>query len=123
MPNVPVKVNVIWDVSVGANMHWFALNPPPPAPIPPAIVPSVEMIATQLWTFGYALNQNKLTTTVKHKSVRIVQDGHDCGIMIPDVTIPPNNLLYPVIWLGSSRKIAFAASTVQMDGTATGLAC
>lgn len=120
MPNAPIKVNVIWDVSVGVNTH--ILVPPPPAPPVPVFVPSVEMIATQLWTFGYALNLNKLTTTVKHKSVRIVIDGHDCGILIPDVTIPPANVYLPIIWLGSSRKIAFAASTVQMDGTATGLA-
>jgi hypothetical protein len=112
-----IKVNIVNDFSFGANTHTLLIPPAPPVP-----TVSVEMFATQLWTLGYLLNQNKLTTKVTHKDMRIVLDGHDCGVMIPDVTIPPVNAYYPLIWPFSSRKIAFSASLVQMEGTATGCA-
>ncbi len=53
-----------------------------------------------------------------HRGMWIVLDGHDCGMMIPDVTIPPApNIAYPMFWPFSSRKPVFAASTVKMNGT------
>lgn len=88
--------------------------------------PSIETYATQMWTAGYILNKNKLTQTVKHTRVQlpIVQKGHDCGPMIPDLTPTfPSNYLYAVIWPFTSRKIMFSASKVKMDGKATGCAC
>jgi len=82
---------------------------------------SMEMIATQMWTYGYVMNQNKLTKKVLHKGMPIVQGGHDCGMMIPDITPPmPANTWYAVMWPLSSRKITFAAATVEMDGQPTG---
>ena len=119
-----VNVNIIIDFSFGLLTH--SLIPPPPAP--PVKVPmtfSVEMIATFMWTLGFAMNQNKFSNGAKpvtHKGMWIALDGHDCGMMIPDVTIPPVNLWYPMMWPFSSRKPSFAASTVKMNGTAVACA-
>ncbi|HLA63417.1 MAG TPA: hypothetical protein VK610_03260, partial [Rhodothermales bacterium] len=80
-----VTVNIALNFSMGMLTHNALAPPAIPAPVP---VPSMEMIATQMWTLGYALGQNKLTTTVTHYFMPIVQDGHDCGTMIPDITPP-----------------------------------
>jgi hypothetical protein len=117
MPLGPV--NVIWDVTIGANTH----NCLPSVPGMPFVTVSIEMVALQMWTAGYFCGQNKFTTTVVHNGFQIVQDGHDIGMLIPDVTIPPVNLLYPLIWPFSSRKIMVSASTVKMNGKPTGMAC
>ena len=120
-----VNVNVIVDFSFGFLTHGLIL--PPPVPPPPKAPPtfSIEMIATFMWTLGYLANQNKFSNgakPVKHKGMFIALDGHDCGMMIPDVTIPPVNLWYPMMWPFSSRKPILAASTVKMNGTAVACA-
>jgi hypothetical protein len=77
-----------------------------------------EMPVTIMWPPGFALAQNKLSTTVLHKMMPIALDGHNCGYMIPHVTIPPaplNTLLVFQILL-SSRKMVFAATTVKANG-------
>jgi len=120
---VKVNVNVIIDFSFGFLTHNLMLPPP----VPPAKVPtfSVEMIATFMWTLGFAMNQNKFSNGAKpvtHKGMWIALDGHDCGMMIPDVTIPPTNIWYPMMWPFSSRKPILAASTVKMNDTAVACA-
>ncbi len=118
-----VNVNIITDFSFGILTH--KLIPPPPAPPIPATM-SVEMPTTFLWTMGFLMNQNKFSNGAKpvtHKGVWIALDGHDCGMMIPDITVPPApNLNYPIGWLVSSRKPSFSASTVKMNGTAVACA-
>jgi hypothetical protein len=118
-----VNVNIITDFSFGFLLH--KLIPPPPAPPIPSTM-SIEMPATFLWTMGFLMNQNKFTNGAKpvtHKGVWIALDGHDCGMAIPDLTIPPApNLNYPIGWLLSSRKPTFAASTVKMNGTSVACA-
>ena len=52
----------------------------------------------------------------------MVQEGHDVGMLIPDVTIPFVNQWYAVMWPFSSRKVMFSASTVKMDGVPAGAA-
>jgi len=118
-----VNVNIITDFSFGFLTH--KLIPPPPAPPIPATM-SIEMPATFMWTLGFLMNQNKFSNGAKpvtHKGVWIVLDGHDCGMAIPDMTIPPApNLNYPLCWPFSSRKPTFSASTVKMNGTAVACA-
>jgi hypothetical protein len=118
--SIPVPVNIALNFSTGVLTHNVVSPPQIPAPVP---MMSVEMIATQLWSYGYAMNQNKLTRKVLHKGMPIVQGGHDCGMMIPDMTPPmPANAFYPVMWPLSSRKTTFAASTVKMDKKPTACA-
>jgi hypothetical protein len=118
---VPCHVNTAIDVTVGVLTH--SLIPPPPAPpVKVPAVPSIEMIATQMWTMGFLCGQNKLTTTVLHYGLPLVQEGHDQGMLIPDVTIPPVNLWYAVMWPFSSRKIMFFSSIVQYDKKGAGCA-
>jgi hypothetical protein len=117
MPFGPI--NVIWDVTLGVNTH--SCLPVVPGPVIPATL-SIEMVATQMWTAGYFCGQNKFTTTVLHNGWQIVLDGHDIGMLIPDVTIPFVNLLYPVMWPFSSRKIMITSSQVKMNGKGVGMA-
>lgn len=119
MSNMPVHVNVIWDPTLGINMHTLWVPPAPPSPAP---VPSFEMITTQMWTAGFLLGQNKFTETVFHKGVFICKDDHDIGTLIPDITIPFVNAFYVIMWPFSGRKIFFTASTVTMDGKPTSCA-
>jgi hypothetical protein len=111
-----VNVNIPTDFSAGCLSHFLWLPPAVPTPTPTI---SVEMIATQLWTAGFFLNQEKWTNQSKpvlHKGMWICLDGHDVGILIPDITIPFVNAQYAIMWPTSSRKIQFSASTVQMCG-------
>jgi hypothetical protein len=73
-----------------------------------------------MWAPGFGLQQNKLTTTVVHKFQFVMLEGHDCGYMIPHVTIPAANLALPMIIMFSGRKVMFSASTVKANGTAVG---
>ncbi len=113
-----VPINTENDLSMGLGTHNLWLPPIIPTPIPG---PAMEMIANMKWPPGFALNLNKLTTTVKHKKQTIVQTGHDCGVMILDLLIVPPcipipvNAFYYIMWPLSSRKITFAASTVKAN--------
>lgn len=80
----------------------------------------VEMATPMMWPPGFALQQNKLTTTVFHKSQFIVLGDHDCGHVIPHVTIPLANpkLLFYIAF--SKRKVMFAASKVKANGSQVG---
>ncbi len=112
---IDVTINIAIDMTTGLLCHFIA------PPLPMAISPSNEMLATQMWPPGYALNQNKLTKKIFHKGFFIVLDGHDIGALIPDLT-PANmaNAYYAVMWPFSSRKIAFNTSKVEMEKTPVG---
>ncbi len=112
-------VNVIWDFTLPITVGTHMLLAPPAVPAPVVTV-GVEMIATMMWTAGFALGKNKFTNSVFHKGVFVMQEGHDIGPLIPDVTIPPSNLWYVTMWPFSKREVKFSASTVKMDGKATG---
>ncbi|MBN1550645.1 hypothetical protein JW979_04210 [bacterium] len=117
---VHCPVNVVYDLTVPiAPCTHYYIVPPMTNPVPTV---AIEMVATQLWTFGFVLNQNKFTTTVFHKGVWITLANHNLGPMIPDVTIPPVNAWYAVMWPFSSRKIMFSSSTVKMNGQPVGCA-
>lgn len=115
-------VNIPWDITgpISPNMHGLILPPP----VPPALANTlaIEMLTTVAWTAGYVLGKNKFAKTVKHKGGYIMQEGHDIGPLIPDVTIPPTNLWYLKMWPLSKREVKFAASKVKMCGKATGCA-
>lgn len=113
---IPVPVSISCNFTFGALTHNMLL---PPAVVVPAPVPSVEMICTEWWPLGDALGKNKLTTTVKHLGLAIAQGGHDCGPFIPDLTIPPANAWYAVMYPFSSRQFTFSASTIKMNGEDT----
>ena len=113
-------VNIIIDFSL-APVGWHFFVPIPPVPPTPVTTFAMEMFALQMWTAGFLLGKNKFTSTVKHKNLPIVLDQHDVGPMIPDITIPFNNLYYVVMWPMSARKIVFAAYKVQMNGKYVGL--
>lgn len=121
-----VYVNIISDFTVGVLSHFMWLpTPPPPAPNPyfvPVPMPAIEIPALQLWTAGFLCGTEKWTNAGKpvlHKGFFIMLDGHNTGMLIPDVTIPPApNMQYPLMWPFSARKVMFSASKVQMCGTA-----
>lgn len=126
-----VNVNVIVDFSFGFLTHdVLGMVPPAPAPVPVPMQFSIEMVALFMWTLGFLMNQNKFSNGAKpvtHKGMWIALDGHDSGMMIPDMTIgavvpPIANLKYPLMWTFSSRKPILAASTVKMNGTAVACA-
>lgn len=113
MATTPVFVNIAWDPTLGYNTHtWWdpvqTAAPPPGVPKPCTFNPALEMIATQMWTAGYFLGQNKFTTTVTHLGMPICVDGHDIGTLIPDITFPPPNLWYAIQWPFSGREIGRA---------------
>jgi hypothetical protein len=93
--------------------HDFAYVTPPLA----GVTMCLEFPVTIMWPPGFALAQNKLSTTVFHKMMPIALDGHNCGHMIPHVTIPlaPFNTMLPYQILFSSRKMAFSSSKVKAN--------
>jgi hypothetical protein len=104
MPLIPMVVMTLHDVvtPVGASIP---------------MAPCVESPVMMMWPPGFALFQNKFTTTVLHKAMPIVLDGHNCGYMLPHVSIPILNVMTPMQIAFSSRKIAFSAAKVKANGT------
>ncbi|HWO08734.1 MAG TPA: hypothetical protein VNN80_04620 [Polyangiaceae bacterium] len=122
MPGVPIPVSIASDMTLPffppmGTIHDYV--PVPPAPAPP-ICAAIESPVAVMWGPGFALFQNKLTTTVIHQGLPFALDGHDCGYMITHITLPINNARLPIIILFSGRKMAFAASTVKANGAAVG---
>lgn len=117
-----VSVNTVTDFSFGFLAHNLQV-PPQPAPAP---VFSIEMVAPFMWIYGFVMNQNKFSNGAKPvfcKGTWVVLDGHDCGMLVPDITTPPApNIWPPLYWLFSSRKPVMSASTVKMNGTAVAAA-
>ena len=127
MPGVPIHVSlqgnmVMLTVPPMMSVHDFAPIPPALAPPPSPAMPAIEPPVPVMWAPGFGLQQNKLTTTVYHKFMWLMLDGHDCGYMIPHVSIPPANLKTPLHIMFSSRKVMFSASTVKANGTPVGCA-
>src|SRR5690606_37613310 len=71
-----------------------------------------------------AMGQNKLTTTVVHKGLSVVQHGHDCGTGIVHVQIVPGplNTMTVLHILFSGRSTNFSSSTVLSQGKPTACA-
>jgi hypothetical protein len=117
---LPIPVSITNDLATPliplVVMTFHDVVPPPPAPPIPA-APCVETPVMMMWPPGFALFQNKFTTTVLHKAMPIALDGHNCGYMLPHVSIPPANLLTPMQIAFSSRKMAFSAAKVKANGT------
>lgn len=106
-------VNIQANPTLGVLSH-MAIQAPMPSPV---VNVSVEMLTFQFWIYGYVTNKNKFGKKTKHRGQWIVQNGHDCGMMIPDVTFPIfPNLLYTIHWPFSKRAITFGASTVKVEG-------
>jgi hypothetical protein len=86
--------------------------------------PALDFPAPMYWPPGFALGANKLTTTVLHKSMPIVLDGHDCGPQVLHLQLAPDglNTLTPIHILFSSRKVNFFTSDKVADGKCLGVA-
>jgi hypothetical protein len=116
---LPIPVSITNDLAmplipIVMTFHDVVLPPPAP-PIPSALC--VEPPVMMMWPPGFALFQNKFTTTVLHKAMPIALDGHNCGYMLPHVSIPIVNILTPIQIAFSSRKMAFSAAKVKANGT------
>jgi len=104
-----------FDVSAGASLHAFV-----PIPAPPTggtMNPAVEIPIPQWWPVGVAAGSCKFTSNVKYNGFTIVLDGHDCGKLIPQITIPPTNSFIPIQMAKSSRKVIFSSAKVRMNST------
>lgn len=102
------------------SIHEYFGPTPPGVPPPLSVKPGIaaEIPVPMFWPPGFGLGQNKLTTTVVHKNLAIVQDGHDCGTLIIHVQVVPYiaNVLTALHIPFSSRKTNFFSSTVLPQG-------
>ncbi len=127
---MPNKISISNDIALPVlqppcimTAHAY-LGPTPPALPPPLSVPmgmATEIPVPMFWPPGMGMGQNKLTTTVVHKGLSIVQAGHDCGTLIVHVQIIPGplNTLTLLHIPFSGRKVNFSASTVLSQGKPT----
>jgi hypothetical protein len=122
---VPCPISDALDLSTGVASHhvWLTVPPPGPFPVPVPLV-SWEVPIPMKWIPGTA--SHKFTTSVLYQGLipipkHIVQEGHNCGMLILDITPPqPANQWYAICWPFSKREIKFSASTVKMNGKAVG---
>jgi len=119
--NVSLMGDVCFPFPISMTAHDGMSPPPPPVITPLTPYPCIESPTPMMWPPGLALQQNKLTTTVFHKFQFLALDGHDCGYVIPHVTIPPSAKI-PFLIMFSGRKVMFSASTVKANGAAVGCA-
>ena len=121
----PCPISDELDISTGVASHnvWLTVPPPGPFPVPTPLV-SWEVPIPMKWLPGIATH--KFTSSVYYQGLIpvpkfIVQEGHDCGMLILDITPPqPVNQWYAICWPFSKRQIKFSASTVKMNGKSVG---
>jgi len=112
VPTIPVPMM--------SPTHDFA--PVPPAVVPPGPwMPAIETVIPILWGPGFSLRQNKLTRNVLHLAQPLALKDHDCGYLIPHISIPAQNLKLILIMNFSSRKMMFYAATVKANGSGIAL--
>ncbi len=111
MISCPIAIE--YDLSMGVCVH-HTLNPFQGFPPPGIPTPSIEMLINMMWVPGTF--SHKFTKDIFHKGQRIVQEGHDCGALIPDITpMCIVNFYYLIAWPTSKRAVTFGASTVKID--------
>lgn len=107
-----VPVNIVSDPVVGLTSHM--------GPCPPFVNASAEG-TLQGHGPGLLLRTHKVSTTVTHKGLPIVQQGHDVGPLVPHLTYPlVPNPWYGRILPGASMKVVFGAQAVRVGGTPAG---
>jgi hypothetical protein len=117
MVGIPISIST--DVSVGVAAH-LALVMPPIIPSPVPMSPTIEIPCPMKWPPGSIKGTHKLTTTVLYNAKRpVVQDGHDLGRLIPQITINQLNINMPLILWDSSRTNMMNCFSVRMDGEKT----
>lgn len=90
----------------------------PPPYVPPVIVPThpfVEVPHTNFWGPGAGIASASKVLTDGFTPAQL---GHDCGIGIIHIGVPPGPLT-PVAIATSFCKVVFAAGSVQSDGKPT----
>ncbi|KYF62090.1 hypothetical protein [Sorangium cellulosum] len=115
---VPVPVTRSNDLSAGSSSHLFLPIPPPPG-APPTLAPAIEIPIPHGWPFGEGVGKVQKTTTVFVNGRNVVLDQHDCGPLIPQITIPPMNSFIPVQLLQSKRAVIVTCFSVRMNGKTT----
>jgi hypothetical protein len=117
--NVSLVTDYAHAQSVSFHDALIMDKPPPAPPRPQPNMLHIEAPVPMNWSAGSA--KHSYSSTVSHKGLHIVLEGHDCGKWIPHINIPPMppNLILPITMMNSSRKMMFSASTVKMDGTST----
>ncbi|AUX42699.1 uncharacterized protein SOCE26_041320 [Sorangium cellulosum] len=112
--SVPVPVCRSADVSVGYSTHLY--HPIPPPPTPPVPTYAIEIVLSQSWPPGVGLGSVKKTSSVLCGGLALMLAGHDCGKLIPQITIPLNNALLPTFLPTSKRKVIVTCFSVRMNG-------
>lgn len=117
-----VPVSADWDLTLGRLTHTFWAPPPSVPPAPDKFIPSIEFPVTIKW-MSSVMGSASLTETVvvSPADETVALKGHDCGILIPDVTVPPLNVWLPIAWLFSQRNMVFASSSTRFEGKYVGL--
>ncbi|WP_437682410.1 hypothetical protein [Sorangium sp. So ce131] len=112
--SMPVPVCRSADVSVGYSTHLY--HPIPPPPTPPVPTYAIEIVVPQSWPPGVGLGSVKKTSSVLCGGLALMLAGHDCGKLIPQITIPINNALLPTFLPTSKRKVIVTCFSVRMNG-------
>ena len=101
-------------VGIGSHSSIF-----PPA-IPPVIAPHISMDTL----LGLTIKAKYSKTVLGPLYLSLVGKDNDSGYIVPHISIPPTNVLLPIIIMFGQSKPMFSASTVKMDvdGAATPIA-
>jgi len=101
-----------WTITAGVTIH-DCMQPPVAAVISG---PNLEAPVPMDWCGGKVGGRHSFATSVTHRGAPLAQNTHDCGVLIPHVTLlPMPDPLTPLKILGSSRKVAFAAQRIRAN--------
>lgn len=103
--------DIAWPMVISMTVHETLLSGP--------AVPTLEAPAPMFWPPGFALGCNKLTTRVVHRKKPIAQQGHDIGVALAHVSVPPDPLNVIATAL-SGRKVNFGSTKVLSEKMPTG---
>jgi hypothetical protein len=98
--------DIAWPMVISMTVHETLLAGP--------ATPTLEAPAPMFWPPGFALGCNKMTTRVVHRKKTLAQQGHDIGVALPHVSVPPDPLNVVATAL-SGRKVNFGSTKVLLE--------
>ena len=92
--------------------------------VPPSVVPAIIFHIAADTLLGYTIGAKWSKTVIGPFGFQFIGKGNDSGLIIPHISIPPNNIFLPITICFGVSKPMFSASKVHIDvdGAATPIA-
>jgi hypothetical protein len=103
------------------TIHGFIGPGSHKALVPPSVVPAIIFHLSADTLLGYTIGAKYSKTVIGPFGFQFIGKGNDSGLIVPHISIPPNNILLPITIAFGISKPMFSASKVHIDVDGAGL--